>query len=127
MTRMSRNAQRRTSAWTLIVLAALLTAVSIVGARLAAASAPTLFVTNANGNKVTEYPAGTFGNLVPATAVGGAATGLGSRCAIAVGSAGNVYVANFANGQGVSGSITIYPPAASGNASPSAIIVGTAT
>ncbi len=59
---MSRNARRRTSASTLIVSAGLLVAVGVIGARLAAASAPTLFVTNANGNTVTEYPAGTFGN-----------------------------------------------------------------
>jgi hypothetical protein len=127
MTMMSRNAGKRTSAWPLVALAGLLAAAVVIGARWAAASGPpTVFVTNANGNTVAEFPVGSFGNLVPA-AIGGSATELLSPSAIAVDAAGNIYVANFGSGPGGTGSITVYPPSPTGNASPSAVIVGTGT
>jgi hypothetical protein len=129
MTVMSRNEGRRTSAWPLVAVAGLLAAAVAIGARWAAASgtAPTLFVTNANSDTVVEFPAGTFGNLVPAAGVGGSATGLLSPSAIAVDASGNIYVANFASGPGGTGSITVYSPSSNGNVSPSATIVGTGT
>ena len=124
----SRNPEQRRSSWPSAALGLVLAAGVAVGAiRVAASGAATIFSTNANGNTITEFPAGTFGNLVPAAAVAGPAPGLVSPAAIAVDTAGNIYVANFASGPGGIGSITIYPPASSGNASPSAVIVGTNT
>src|SRR5208282_5164985 len=128
MTVRSRNAGWRTSAWTLVALAGLLMAAGVIGARWAAASgSPNLFVTNANSDTIGEFPAGMFGNLLPSVSIGGMATGLLSPTAIAVDAAGNIYVANFAAGPGGSGSISVYPPSSSGNASPSAVIVGATT
>jgi len=128
MTVTRRQAGRPSSAWILVALAAVIAAAVAVGARFATASGPpTLFITNANGNTVGQFPAGTFGNLVPTASIGGMATGLLSPSAIAIDSAGNIYVANFAAGPGGTGSITVYPPSANGNASPSAVIVGNET
>jgi sugar lactone lactonase YvrE len=83
---------------------------------------------------VTVYPAGSDGNVAPATTISGVATGLLAPAGIALDSNGDIYVANEGATIDVSSgpityppSITVYAAGSAGNASPSATITGANT
>jgi Fibronectin type III domain len=73
-------------------------------------------------NALKAYAPGASGTATPIATIAGAATGLASPRAVAVGSAGNVFVANSGNN-----SITEYRPGATNNAAPIATIKGSQT
>lgn len=78
---------------------------------------PALFVTNLTSSAVTAYPVGSSGNIAPFSPQTGSSTGwLAATFGIARDSSGNIYVANENAG------VTIYPPGATGNATPTANI-----
>lgn len=90
-------------------------------------SSNNVYVANLNSSVVGQFAPNSNGNVAPAASITGQSTELFSPSAIAVDLVGNTYVANLATGPGGAGSVTIYPPAASGNASPSATISGAGT
>src|SRR5260370_28996769 len=77
-----------------------------------------LYVTNSNSHTVVEFPAATTGNVTPIVTIAGPATGLFSPSAVAVDSAGRIYVANFAGGPAGTGNLNIYSASSHGNSSP---------
>ncbi len=87
---------------------------------------------------LTVYPPGSNGNVTPLATISDNPscapcdnTNLNSPYGVALDSAGKIYVANSAGGADGLGSVTIYPPLASGtgllNEPPSATIAGTST
>jgi hypothetical protein len=86
-----------------------------------------IFVANENGGgacSVTAYHKTDTGNAVPFININGSNTGLAAPQAVAVDSAGNVYVTNFG---GAGQSVTEYAPGATGNVTPIATIQGAST
>jgi hypothetical protein len=113
-----------------------------------------IYVANSGGGaagagSVTVYPPSTSGNVAPNVTISGQFsdvctsagapwpccsgyragscidnTRLAGPYGIALDSSRNIYVANFEGGADGSGSITVYPPGSSGNASPIATISG---
>lgn len=77
---------------------------------------------SAGNNEIAEYPYGATGNVAPSSVITGAATGLAYPLALALDSAGRLYVTNLA-----AGSITVYAAGATGNAIPIATISGQGT
>jgi sugar lactone lactonase YvrE len=77
---------------------------------------------------VTVFAAGASGSAAPLTTISGSATGMNDPVAITRDASGMLYVAN-AGGSccGTGNSITVYAPGTSGNAAPTATIVGTLT
>jgi sugar lactone lactonase YvrE len=75
----------------------------------------------AAASSITIYPPGGSGDARPVATIAGPQTGITSASAIAVDSAGAIYVAN------VSGSVVIFPPGASGNIPPQRSISGSNT
>jgi sugar lactone lactonase YvrE len=75
----------------------------------------------AGASSITIYPPGGNGDVRPVATIAGPRTGITSASAIAVDSAGAIYVAN------VSGSVVIFPPGASGNIPPQRSISGSNT
>jgi sugar lactone lactonase YvrE len=78
-------------------------------------------------DSITVYPAGSNGNAPPSATISGVSTGLAVPWGIAVGSNGNMYVANDGITIGVSDSVTVYAAGSNGNAAPSATITGSST
>jgi hemin uptake protein HemP len=82
-----------------------------------------------DSGRLTVYPAGSNGNVAPATTISGDKTGLALPVGIAVDSSGNIYSANAVNAE-VGGklkrftSITVYSAGSKGNAPPVATIAG---
>lgn len=95
---------------------------------LARDSSGRLYVTNVATSTITIYPADATGNVAPLAVIGGAATELDGPGAIAVDTAGKIYVLNVRGGEN---QILVYPPlgAATGvlNEPPSSAISGSAT
>ncbi len=93
-------------------------------------SSGNIYVSN-RGDSITVYPAGSDGNVAPIATIAGSNTLLDYPQALALDSAGNIYAANSVGDiNGViyaSGTITVYPPASTGNVSPSAVIYGSNT
>src|SRR6202167_5659988 len=88
-----------------------------------------IYVTNRATNTVTVYAADANGNVPPLAVIGGSNTRLASPAAIALDAGGKIYVLNSA--QYPKGSITVYPPLATGtgilNEAPVASIAGSKT
>jgi sugar lactone lactonase YvrE len=85
-----------------------------------------------NVGRITIYPPGSNGNVAPAAVISGKQTGLALPLGIALGSHGNIYVANLntanvGNPQLNNSSITVYTPGNNGDAAPIAIIAGDKT
>ena len=76
---------------------------------------------------ITVYAAGARGNAAPTATIAGASTGLAGPYGVAVDATGKLYVANAFGGGDFSGSITVYPAGANGNATPTATITGSNT
>jgi sugar lactone lactonase YvrE len=77
-----------------------------------------LYVAN-QGDRITIYPPGATGSAAPIATITGGLTGLTVPTALAVDSAGQLYVANF-----LGGFVTVYAAGATGNAAPAAMILG---
>jgi len=71
---------------------------------------------------VTAYPAGSGGNVKPIAVIAGPCTGIQAPISLAVGSNGNLFVANSGSRE-----IVVFPAASSGNVKPSAVIAGPRT
>jgi uncharacterized protein YjiK len=83
-----------------------------------------IYVTNGSySSTVTVYPKGSTGNATPTT-ISGFGTALDDPVAIAIDSGGNIYVANDGSQNGDSDTVTTYPAASTGNATPTTIING---
>jgi 6-phosphogluconolactonase (cycloisomerase 2 family) len=107
---------------TLRALAAILASTVTAGTGAAAAHAQTSIVVAENGagnGAISTFTLG--GASTPVRRITGSLTGLASPEQIATDRSGNLYVANS------SGSITVYPPTATGNVAPLRQIAGTAT
>ena len=89
-----------------------------------------VYVANLSGGdgsgSVTIFSAGSTGDTPPHAIIAGSDTGLGSPTALLL-SQGSIYVANLTGGGSSLGSITVYPPDASGDAIPTTTIVGSST
>src|SRR5205809_8110329 len=82
-----------------------------------------IYVANASTNdNITIYAPAASGNATPIDTIAGSNTGLNAGGALALDSAGNLYVANY-----YGSSITVYAPGASGNATPTTTIAGSNT
>jgi carboxypeptidase family protein/HYDIN/CFA65/VesB family protein len=95
-----------------------------------------IWVTNGAGGgpaSVTEYAAGSKGNISPVNTLAGSNTGLNFPAGIAIDMSGNIWVANQAlpgtnpTCPGVTGSIVEFASNASGNTAPIATISGSST
>jgi sugar lactone lactonase YvrE len=82
-------------------------------------------ISSSNDSSITVYPAGSNGNVAPISTIAGSNTGLENLSGIALDSSRNLYVT--ASTTGVGPKINVYPAGSSGNASPNAIITGSAT
>jgi Beta-propeller repeat/NHL repeat len=92
-------------------------------------SAGNIYVTNlfggpTNNGIVTEYAAGSNGDVAPIATITSTGYAVGLPRGIALDSAGNIYVANFL---GNNGSISVFAPGSNGNATPIASIAGSNT
>jgi 6-phosphogluconolactonase (cycloisomerase 2 family) len=130
---MNQSAVKRTHrrARTLLVgLVVGLLCTAAVVARPLDASAATVgisYVTNANGNSVTEYAALADGNVTPIRTISGNLTGLHEPEGVALDAAGTLYVGNFSgNGSGVH-AVTEYAAGANGNVAPIRTVGGALT
>lgn len=107
---------------TLRALAAVVASTLAAGAGAAVARAQTSVVVAENSAGAGAISTFTLGSAsTPARRISGSLTGLASPEQIAADRSGNLYVANS------SGSITVYPPTATGNVAPLRKIAGTAT
>jgi hypothetical protein len=86
-----------------------------------------LYVANTDGDSVTVYAANANGSPNPIATITGSETGLKSPSGIALDIKGNIYVANAKGGTSSQGSITVYPPHSTGDATPVATISGANT
>jgi sugar lactone lactonase YvrE len=87
-----------------------------------------IYIANLDGNSVTVYAAGATGNATPTTTITGAATGLAYPNGLALDANGNIYVVNECTVVPCAGgSVTVYAAGATGNATPTAAIIGAAT
>jgi DNA-binding beta-propeller fold protein YncE len=91
-----------------------------------------IYVTNSgdDGNQsysVTEYPAGSNGQIPPSAVISGSATGLDVPAGVALDSSGKIYVVNDGSNDDGIDSVTVYPAGSTGNAAPSATISGANT
>ena len=103
-------------------IAAVVASTLTAGAGAAAAHAQTSIVVSENGagsGAISTFNLG--GGSTPVRRITGSLTGLASPEQIAADRSGNLYVANS------SGSITVYPPTATGNVAPLRTIAGAAT
>jgi sugar lactone lactonase YvrE len=98
-------------------------------AGLALDAAGNLYVADRPTNTITVYAvhggaggAPSLGNLTPARTITGTDTGLSSPTALAIDSAGHLWVANAGNS-----TLTEYPAGAGGNATPLATVAGAST
>lgn len=85
---------------------------------------PMTWVPNGALNTVTEYAATANGNVPPANTIGGSNTALSDPDGAALDTNNALYVSNISGGPDANGSITVYPPNASGNVAPVQIIEG---
>ena len=85
-------------------------------------AAGNLYVANWPGS-ITVYAAGATGNVAPIRLIAGLHTQLAYPTGIAVDARGRIYVANK-GGNGIGVSVTVYPPGATGDATPTAVITG---
>jgi sugar lactone lactonase YvrE len=106
---------------TLRALTAVVASTLAAGAGAAAAHAQTSVVVAENGAGSGAITTFTLGASTPVRRITGSLTGLASPEQIAADRSGNLYVANS------SGSITVYPPTATGNVAPLRKIAGAAT
>jgi hypothetical protein len=107
---------------TVSLAAAVCAAPLVAPAATASTTAPpfgTTWTVDPGTNTVKAYAAGASGTATPIATIAGSATGLATPRAVAVGSAGNVFVANAGNN-----SITEYRAGATNNATPIATIQG---
>jgi hypothetical protein len=84
-----------------------------------------LLVANAFGSSLSEYPTTDNGNAAPLRTIGGSSTGLEFPSGVDVDAEGNIYVSN--EQANPTGAITEYSPDATGDATPTATIAGSAT
>ena len=82
----------------------------------------TLYVANTDENSIAVFAPGASGNVAPERTISGPSTGLGGPDDVIVGFNGQIYVTN-GFGSGVN-SVTVYAPAASGDATPVTEIKG---
>jgi hypothetical protein len=83
-----------------------------------------LYVANQATDSITVYPAGANGAVNPVSTISGDSTQLDSPGAIAIDSAGSIYVANRGSLNGDVDSIAVYPAGSNGNVAPNATITG---
>ncbi len=76
---------------------------------------------------INVYPAGSTGDVAPATAIDGPDTGLTSENAIALDPNGNLYVSNSSGGPAGTGSVTGYSAGSIGDVAPSNTITSSST
>ena len=78
--------------------------------------------------RITVYPAGSNGNIAPATTISGLKTGLALPVGIAVDSGGNIYVGNvYTTNTNRFSSITVYSAGSKGDVAPIAVVAGSNT
>jgi hypothetical protein len=94
---------------------------------LARDAAGRIYVANSTGDAITIYAPGSHGTPNPIATIAGAKTGLKSLAGIALDSKGRIYAANAEGGTFKQGSLTIYPPLATGDIRPIATIGGANT
>jgi DNA-binding beta-propeller fold protein YncE len=88
-----------------------------------------IYVTNdgsqsGGSDSVTIYPTNSNGNATPSATISGPNTGLNFPLGVSLDGVGNIYVLNNASNSGGFSSVTVYPPASNGNATPMATIEG---
>jgi hypothetical protein len=83
------------------------------------------YIVNSSSDAITVYPANATGRPNPVFTIRGSRTQLDAPLAIALDSAGTIYVLN--EGSNDSPSITIYPLGSRGNAAPKAVLKGSKT
>jgi hypothetical protein len=86
-----------------------------------------LYVTNPATNSITVYPSSASGSPNPIITISGSSTQLDDPVAIALDSAGNIYVANQGSPEGNPDSITVYSAGSNGDVAPTAVITGSNT
>jgi sugar lactone lactonase YvrE len=86
-----------------------------------------IYVANSTSDAITIYALGSHGTPNPIATIAGAKTGLKSPAGIALDSKGRIFVANTKGGTSGQGSVTIYPPLATGDIRPIAIVGGAHT
>ena len=87
----------------------------------------TVYVADYGPNASTSSLPGSNGNVAPERVIQGADTGINGPGDVKVDADGDVWVSNFAEGDGVGNSITEYAPGASGDALPICTISGSNT
>jgi sugar lactone lactonase YvrE len=85
-----------------------------------------IYVANASGNSVTVYAAGSTGNQAPIRVITGSSTGIVLPQGLAFDVSGNLYVSNL-QATSVPGTLNIFSPGASGNATPIAELAGSSS
>ena len=73
---------------------------------------------------ITIYASGSSGDAAPITTITGPSTDLSAPEALALDSAGNIYVANLTGGSLNLGAITVYPSGSNGDSTPDIVIAG---
>jgi hypothetical protein len=86
-----------------------------------------LYVANSGADSVTIYSARANGKIAAIDGISGLNTKINASKAIALDSAGKIYLANQGSGQDGGGSITVYAPRSSGSVEPIAVIEGNKT
>ncbi len=87
----------------------------------------TIYVADDGSSAIDVFAPGSSGNVAPERVIEGADTGINGPGDVKVDANGDVWVSNFAEGDGVGNSITEYAPGASGDATPICTIAGSDT
>jgi len=94
---------------------------------IATDAAGNIYVSNQSDNTIVVFAAGSNGNVAPIRTIAGGGTGLSRPTGMTVNAADNLYVINLGIYGGIccNGSVTVFAPGATGNASPVSSIAGT--
>ena len=122
---------KTTSLYLAICLLISMVIVPVLGTQAASAAGPdpqgTIYVADYGSNAIDVFAPGSNGNVAPERVIEGADTGINGPGDVKVDSDGDVWVSNFAAGDGIGNSITEYAPGASGDATPICTISGSNT
>ena len=122
---------KTTSLYLAICLLISMVIVPVLGTQAASAAGPdpqgTIYVADYGSNAIDVFAPGSNGNVAPERVIEGADTGINGPGDVKVDSDGDVWVSNFAAGDGIGNSITEYAPGASGDTTPICTISGSNT